>query len=81
MVHHTFEQYEGDARAVEILGLPADYFEEYAEEVSTVTPEVVQRVAKEDFRPEDLLLMVVGDSSGFDKPLSSFGEVEEVSLP
>ncbi len=68
------------ARAVEILGLPADYFERYIQDVRAMTPAKVQAVARKDFRPEDMLLMIVGDASQFDQPLSDFGKVEEISL-
>lgn len=68
------------ARAVEILGLPANYFERYIQDVRAMTPAKVQAVARKDFRPEDMLLMVVGDASQFDQPLSDFGKVEEISL-
>ena len=68
------------ARAVEILGLPADYFERYIEDVRAMTPAKVQAVARQDFRLQDMLMMVVGDAAQFDKPLSSFGEVQEIGL-
>ncbi len=68
------------ARAVEILGLPADYFERYIEDVQAMTPAKVQAVARKDFRPQDMLLMVVGDETQFDRPLTDFGKVEEIAL-
>ncbi len=68
------------ARAVEILDLPADYFERYIQDVRAMTPAKVQAVARRDFRPEDMLLMVVGDETQFDRPLSDFGKVEEIKL-
>ena len=68
------------ARAVEILGLPADYFDRYIQDVRAMTPAKVEAVARQDFRPQDMLLMVVGDAAQFDRPLSDFGEVEEIEL-
>ena len=68
------------ARAVEILGLPADYFERYIQDVQAMTPAKVQAVARKDFRPQDMLLMVVGDAAQFDRPLTDFGKVEEIKL-
>ena len=68
------------ARAVEILGLPADYFDRYIKDVRAMTPAKVEAVARKDFRPQDMLLMVVGDAAQFDRPLSDFGKVEEIKL-
>ena len=68
------------ARAVEILGLPANYYERYIRDVRAMTPAKVQAVARKDFRPQDMLMMVVGDASQFDKPLSDFGKVQEIKL-
>ena len=68
------------ARAVEILGLPADYFDRYIQAVRAMTPAKVQAVARKDFRPQDMLLMVVGDAAQFDRPLTDFGKVEEINL-
>ncbi len=68
------------ARAVEILGLPAGYYDRYIEQVEAMTPAKVLEVARKEFRPEDMLIMVVGDAAQFDRPLSDFGEVEEIAL-
>ena len=68
------------ARAVEILGLRPGYYDRYIAQVEAVTPEAVQRVAREEFRPGDMLIMVVGDAAQFDRPLSDFGAVEEIAL-
>jgi len=68
------------ARAVEILGLDADYYDRYIARVRTVTPQDVRRVAAREFRPERMLIMVVGDAAQFDRPLSEFGEVVRIEL-
>ncbi len=68
------------ARAVEILGLRPGYYDRYIAQVEAVTPQAVQRVAREEFRPDDMLIMVVGDAAQFDRPLSDFGAVEEIAL-
>lgn len=68
------------ARAVEVLGLPAGYYDRYIEQVEAMTPAKVLGVARREFRPEDMLIMVVGDAAQFDRPLSDFGEVEEITL-
>ena len=68
------------ARATEILGLGANYYDRYTQQVETTTPAEVLKVAKEEFRPNDMVMMVVGDAGQFDRPLSDFGEVEEITL-
>lgn len=68
------------ARAVEVLGLPADYYDRYIERVQTITPEEVLAAAREHLRPDELIVMVVGNAAEFDRPLSEFGEVETIRL-
>ncbi len=68
------------ARAAEILGLEPNYYDRYIGQVETMTPAEVLKVAKEEFRPNDMVMMVVGDAEQFDRPLSDFGEVEEITL-
>ena len=68
------------ARATEILGLGANYYDHYIEQVETMTPAEVLKVAKKEFHPGDMVMMVVGDAAQFDRPLSDFGEVEEIEL-
>ena len=40
----------------------------------------ILRVAKKYLHPEALTIMVVGDETKFDQPLSVFGEVKEIKL-
>ncbi len=68
------------ARATEILGLEPNYYDGYIGEVETMTPAEILKVAKEEFRPQNMVMMVVGDAGQFDRPLSDFGEVEEIEL-
>lgn len=56
------------------------YLENYRDNIARVTKEDVLRVAKKYLHPEALILVVVGDEKRFDKPLSTFGKVEEVKL-
>ncbi|AEB12656.1 M16 family metallopeptidase [Marinithermus hydrothermalis] len=65
------------ARA-ELLGLEPGYYERYLERVQTVTPEEVQAVAQAELRPEEVIILVVGDAALFDRPLEAFGEVEVI---
>lgn len=69
------------ARATEILGLEPGYYDRYIEAVSAATPQEVLAIAEREFRPEDMLIMVVGDEAQFDRPLNEFGTVERITLP
>lgn len=62
------------------LGLPLDAFEQYVEEVRKVTPEDIQRVAREYLRPDDVQILVVGNSSLIGDQLEEFGEVNLIDI-
>lgn len=61
-------------------GLPADYLEQYRANVEKVSKEDILRVAKKYLHPDRLIIVVVGDESLFDKPLSDIGKVEKITL-
>lgn len=63
---------------MEYYGYPKGYLEEFRDRIGRVTKEDVLRVARKYLRPDALILVVVGDETKFDKPLSTFGEVREV---
>ncbi|MCS7057413.1 MAG: insulinase family protein [Meiothermus sp.] len=63
-----------------MLGLPPDYYEQYVRQIQAATPADLQRVMQQYVRPEQFVIVVVGDRRQFDKPLSSFGNVIEVPL-
>ncbi|MGK7344914.1 MAG: M16 family metallopeptidase [Candidatus Nitrospinota bacterium M3_3B_026] len=65
---------------VDYYDYPDDYLETYRDRIMEVNAEDVLRVAREYLRPGALKIVVVGDQSGFDKPLSEFGEVESIEL-
>ncbi len=69
------------ARATNILGLKPGYYDRYIESVQATTPREVLEIAKREFRPEDMLIMVVGNEAQFDRPLREFGPVEKITLP
>jgi predicted Zn-dependent peptidase len=65
---------------LEYYSYPAGYLENYRDRIASVSSEDVLRVAKKYLHPEALKLVVVGDAKRLDKPLSTFGKVEEIRL-
>ncbi|HTZ39739.1 MAG TPA: pitrilysin family protein [Syntrophales bacterium] len=65
---------------LEYYHYPAGYLENYRDNLARVTSEDVLRVAKKYLHPDAMKLVVVGASKLFDKPLSTFGKVEEIKL-
>jgi zinc protease len=64
----------------DFLGLPADSFERYIEELREVTPEDIQRVAREYMRPGNMKILVVGHGGEIGDQLSRFGNVQEIDI-
>ncbi|MCH8556248.1 MAG: insulinase family protein [Balneolia bacterium] len=62
------------------LGLPFDAFERYVEEVREVTPEDIQRVAREYLRPDAMHILVVGNPDLVGNQLDQFGDVREIDI-
>ncbi|MGI9039001.1 MAG: M16 family metallopeptidase [Gemmatimonadota bacterium] len=56
-------------------GLPEDYWERFPRLVRAVTAEQVREAARRFLRPEDLVLLAVGDLSGVADELGSLGRV------
>ncbi len=66
------------------FGYPGDFLTKYQEAVSRVTKEDILRVAKAHFAPDKLLIVAVGNSSKFQKPLSDLHmavKTLDVSIP
>lgn len=61
-------------------GLPSNFLEAYRANIEKVTAADTARVAKAYIKPDQLALLVVGDSSKFDRPLSTFGPVTKVDI-
>jgi predicted Zn-dependent peptidase len=65
---------------VKLLGLEPGYYETFLQDVQAITQDEVQAIAQSQLRPDDLIIMVVGDAAKFDRPLSELGEVIEIAL-
>ena len=76
----TREKALGQRVLLEFYGFPADYFEKYPTLIQKVTAEEVQRVARKYVRPDALAVLVVGNESAFEKPLSSLGAVTPIDI-
>jgi zinc protease len=66
--------------AYEYYGYPLDFLERYQTAIEKVTKEDVARVAAKYIHRELMPVLVVGNSSEFDKPLSSLGPVSKVDI-
>lgn len=65
---------------LEFYGYPEGYLEKYRDNIAKVTKDDVLRVAKKYLHPDKMVITVVGDDKGFDKPLSVLGPVREIKL-
>jgi zinc protease len=66
--------------AYEFYGYPADYLERYRAGIEKVGKEDVARAAAKYLHKEKLAVLVVGNTTEFDKPLSSLGSVTNVDI-
>jgi zinc protease len=56
-----------------VYDLPADFFSTYRDEIRAVTPEAVREASQSILRPEDLVVVVVGDGEKIRDPLTDLG--------
>jgi len=73
-------QIVSDKMVFDYFHYPEDYLATYPDKIAAVTKEDVQRVAQQYLHPDEATLLVVGRAEGFDKPLSTFGEVNTIEL-
>ncbi len=64
----------------EYNGLPDDYFDEYVEQLRTVSSADIQRVAKEYLQPDQVQILVVGNKAEIGDQLSKYGTVNEIDI-
>ncbi|MBV8053199.1 MAG: insulinase family protein [Acidobacteriaceae bacterium] len=66
--------------AYEFYGYPADFLERFRTGIEKVQPADVQRVAAKYLHKDQMRVLVVGNTSEFDKPLSELGPVTNVDI-
>jgi zinc protease len=66
--------------AYEFYGYPADFLEQYRAGVENVTTADVARIIPKYLHKDQLAVLVAGNVSEFDKPLSSLGPVTDVDI-
>ena len=66
--------------AYEFYGYPPDFLERFRAGLEKVQPADVNRVAAKYLHKDQLAVLVVGNTSEFDKPLSSLGPVSTVDI-
>jgi zinc protease len=57
-----------------------DFMETIKSGIEKVTKADVLRVAKRYLQPDKVQILVIGNKDGFDKPLSSLGEVNVIDI-
>jgi predicted Zn-dependent peptidase len=65
--------------ALEFDGLPPDYYDTLLDRYRAVRPPDILRVAQHSLHPDHMTIVVVGDPARFDRPLSTFGPVTQLS--
>ncbi|HLG23252.1 MAG TPA: pitrilysin family protein, partial [Candidatus Manganitrophaceae bacterium] len=73
-------QIVGRQMSLEYYGLPDDFLERFRENVAKVTQRDILRVAQKYLNPDLLVVLIVGDESRFDRPLSALGKVTPIKL-
>jgi zinc protease len=76
----TPEKVLRERMAYEFYGYPLDFLERYRAGVEKVTTADVARVAAKYIHKDQLAVLVVGNTSEFDKPLSTLGPVLPVDI-
>jgi zinc protease len=65
---------------LEYHGFPPDQLAKRVEAIRAVTLEDVKAAAEQYLHPDNLIFIVVGNDTLFDKPLTTFGEVTKVEI-
>jgi zinc protease len=66
---------------LEMFGYPKNYLETYTAHIGRVQRADLERVGKTYLHPDHFAILVMGDLSTFDKPISTLGQAQELKLP
>ncbi len=76
----TAGQVAAEIANAKLLGLPADFVQSYRQKLAAVTPEQVQRAARDGMRSSSLFIVVVGDALKVRAQLEKIAPVRIVSV-
>ncbi len=76
----TPQQVAGRVVAIELYGLPKNYYREYREKIRKVTAKDIRSVARKYIQPENIAIVLSGAAGEIAGKLGKFGEVE-ISSP
>ena len=65
---------------LEYYGLPTNYLETYLDNIRKVSKGDILRVAQKYLKPDQTVILVVGNKEKFEAPLNEFGPVNEIKL-
>ncbi len=68
------------AMSKEVYNLPDNYLNTKVSKIYEVSKKDVLEMAKKYIRPDELMMVIVGDKNKFDRPLEELGVVEEIDL-
>ena len=64
----------------EYNNLPADFFDQYVEELKVVSSDDIQRVAKKYIKPDQVQILVVGNALEIGNQLDKYGTVNTIDI-
>jgi len=73
-------QIVGRLISLEYYGLPRDFLLRFRDSVVRLTKEDLLRVARAHLHPDRVIILAVGKDDTFDKPLTTFGKVNVLTL-
>jgi zinc protease len=73
-------QIVGQQLSYAVEGLPPNWFDIYLRGIQAVTPQQVRDVSRRYLHPDQLVMVVVGKQSAFDRPLSAIGPVTVLQI-
>jgi len=73
-------QIVGRLMSLEYYGLPKDFLQRFRDSVIRLTKEDLLRVARQHLHPDRVIILAVGKDDTFDKPLTTFGQVNFLTL-